>query len=305
MYYYLLHNISNNKRPFFVNTASIFNDDEECYIDFDMLGNIEPRTFNDRIDMIMLNLNKFIKSVGDELEFPCIEETLPNDGLPLLYNVLLLDCTYSSDDWKTENQAEEIMNILKEYDYIKHAQVLGDDQNAYTFTANGWNHISNLLQKNDELPQAFIAMWFSVNMDAVRTCIGQAIIESGYLPIIIDEKEHNNQIVPEILFEVKRSKFMVADLTGHRNGVYYEAGYAQALGKEVILTCREDDFSERHFDIAQQNIICWNDTDDLHNRLLKRIEATVGKRCDSLSQGGRLINKKDNKDWITEFIGSD
>jgi len=261
-----------------VKNASSFNDGEEYYIDFEMLGNIEPRTFNDKIDMMMLNLSKFIKSVGDDLEFPCIDESLPNDGLPLLYNMLLIDCPYSSEDWEIENQADEIMNILQEYDYIKHSQVLGDNQNAYTFTANGWNHISNLLLENNELPQAFIAMWFSTDMDAARTCIGKAIKESGYLPIIIDEKEHNNQIVPEILFEIKRSKFMIADLTGHRNGVYYEAGYAQALGKEVILTCRSDEFSKRHFDIAQQNTICWKDIDDLYNRLLKRIEATVGKR---------------------------
>ena len=33
-------------------------------------------------------------------------------------------------------------------------------------------------------------------------------------------------IPSEIISEIKRSKFMIADLTGYRGGVYYEAGFA-------------------------------------------------------------------------------
>jgi len=89
-------------------------------------------------------------------------------------------------------------------------------------------------------------------------------------------KEYNNQIVPEIFYEIKNSSFIIADLTGHRTGVYYEAGYAEALGIEVILTCRVNDFNNRHFDVAQKNTIVWEDETDLYNRLMKRIKATVG-----------------------------
>ncbi len=62
-------------------------------------------------------------------------------------------------------------------------------------------------------------------------------------------------------------------------GAYYEAGYAEALGKEVIICCREDIFNgdkKPHFDIAQKSSIVWKDEEDLENRLYKRIEATVG-----------------------------
>ena len=62
-------------------------------------------------------------------------------------------------------------------------------------------------------------------------------------------------------------------------GAYYEAGYAQALRKEVIICCRKKEFEERdtmpHFDIAQKSMIAWNDEQDLINRLKRRIEATV------------------------------
>jgi len=151
---------------------------------------------------------------------------------------------------------------------------------AHTLTVDGWKHLGDLQMKNSELPQVFIAMWFDEkgSMDAVRDSIKQAVEEAGYIPIIIDEKEHNNQIVPEILYEIQNSKFVIADLCGHRNGVYYEAGYAKGLGKEVILTCRKTDFQSRHFDVAQQSIVVYEDEKDLRKKLLRRIEVSVGRR---------------------------
>ena len=43
---------------------------------------------------------------------------------------------------------------------------------------------------------------------------------------------------------------MIAELTGNRNGVYYEAGYATALGKEVIVAYREGE--KVHFDSTKK-----------------------------------------------------
>ena len=95
----------------------------------------------------------------------------------------------------------------------------------------------------------------------------KAITDSGYSVKIIDEKEHNNQIVPEIFFEIEQSLFVVVDVTFPNYGAYYEAGYAQALGKEVIVCCRENEFNSKdtrpHFDIAQKSMIVWKDEEDL------------------------------------------
>ena len=165
--------------------------------------------------------------------------------------------------------------MLLEQGYIKHVQVLGDNQNAYTLTALGWDRVDKLQSKI--LPQAFIAMWFDYTMKRAREKIFEAIKACGYIPIIIDLKEHNNQIVPEIFSEIQQCSFMIADLTGQRSGVYYEAGYGQGIGKEVIMCCRKDDFINRHFDVAQKNTIVWENEDDLCNRLINRIKATIGE----------------------------
>ncbi|MFZ4580841.1 MAG: hypothetical protein ACOYOB_20860, partial [Myxococcota bacterium] len=60
-------------------------------------------------------------------------------------------------------------------------------------------------------------------------------------------------------------------------GVYYEAGFAQGLGKPVIWTVREDCLRDVHFDTRQFNHICWTDPLDLRHKLMLRIQNTVGQ----------------------------
>jgi len=47
----------------------------------------------------------------------------------------------------------------------------------------------------------------------------------GFNVRIMDEIEHNHQIVPEMLYEIRNSRFVIAELSHHNNGAYYEAGY--------------------------------------------------------------------------------
>ena len=68
---------------------------------------------------------------------------------------------------------------------------------------------------------------------------------------------------------------MVADFTGHRAGVYYEAGFARGLGREVICCCQMDDFDNRHFDLHVMNHIVWKDAGDLRVQLARRVKATI------------------------------
>jgi len=120
-------------------------------------------------------------------------------------------------------------------------------------------------------------MWFDPNLNEVYESGFQAgILKAGYNPLRIDRVEHVNRIDDEIIKQINASLFVVADFTGHRGGVYFEAGYA--LGKEipVFWTCRKSDLGELHFDIRQFNCIDWQASDDLAARLASRIEAVVG-----------------------------
>src|SRR5690606_12537652 len=93
------------------------------------------------------------------------------------------------------------------------------------------------------------------------------ILEAGYDPVRVDRVEHINRIDDEILRQINASRFVVADFTGHRGGVYFEAGYALGKGIPVFWTCRESDMAHLHFDIRQFNCIDWEAPPELAGRL--------------------------------------
>lgn len=163
-----------------------------------------------------------------------------------------------------------LIKQIKENDRLYHRFVL---QILKGLKEYGLNKCVSLIDINTK--KVFVAMWFDNSMKKTRENINEAIKSCGYEPMLIDMKEHNNQIVPEIFKEIEDSEFVVADLTGHRGGVYYEVGYAMAKGKAVILSCRDGE--DTHFDVAQINTIYWKDEEDLSERLVKRIRATVGE----------------------------
>ncbi len=120
-------------------------------------------------------------------------------------------------------------------------------------------------------------MWFDESLrDASENGLERGIRDAGYDPLRIDRLEHVRKIDDEIIAQIRRSRFVVADFTGHRGGVYFEAGFALGLNLPVFWTCRQDQIGDLHFDIRQFNCIDWNEPGDLADRLQKRIEAVIG-----------------------------
>lgn len=189
-------------------------------------------------DFRLSDLGEKFKAVEDNVEF--------------CYGILWLIKQIKENDRLYHRFVTQILMGLKEYNL---------------------NKCASLIDINTK--KVFVAMWFDDSMTKARKNINEAIKFCGYEPMLIDMKEHNNQIVPEIFKEIEDSEFVIADLTGHRGGVYYEAGYAMAKGKTVILSCKDGE--DTHFDVAQINTIYWKNEEDLFERLVKRIRATVGE----------------------------
>ncbi len=125
--------------------------------------------------------------------------------------------------------------------------------------------------------QGFVAMSFDPAMNEAYTAgFDPGIRQAGYRPLRIDGKEHINGISDEILAEIKRSRFLVADYTHMNNGVYFEAGVAVGLGIPVIPTCRADHLDKLHFDIRHINTLRWETPEQLARDLAKRISAVIG-----------------------------
>lgn len=145
-----------------------------------------------------------------------------------------------------------------------------------SLTSEGW--VRSKMAPDQESTKAFVAMAFSPETLAVYLeSIEPAIKACGYTPLRIDQEQHNEMIDDRIQAEIRESRFVVADLTLHRNGVYFEAGFAKGLGKPVIWTCRDDHEKETHLDTRQYNRIHWNKPADLRETLEFRIRATIGR----------------------------
>jgi hypothetical protein len=125
--------------------------------------------------------------------------------------------------------------------------------------------------------QGFVAMWFDPAMTPSWTNgFDPGIRNAGYRPIRIDAEEYVGGVSDRLIAEIRRSRFLVADYTGQRNGVYFEAGFALGLPLIVIPTCRQDHVANLHFDIKHLNTLVWNDPPDLATKLERRIRAVVG-----------------------------
>lgn len=209
-----------------------------------------------------------------------------NDNIPAI--------AYAKDTNELKNYYKTILNLK----YIKFPYV--SDKIKCHLTLEGIIEAEKHHTDKQNLKQCFVALWFNDEMSNIfNEVISKSIIDSGYKPFVIPMKEHNEDIFDHIILEIKRSKFVIADFTGSRGGVYYEAGYAHGLGLPVIYTCREDWFNKTekinkkgiidgiekevfideeriiHFDINHLNFIVWKNKDDLYNKLTKRIQATI------------------------------
>lgn len=178
-----------------------------------------------------------------------------------------------------QDEVRFLLEMLAERGAVR----LGNDEPVpqVTVLAKGHEQVA-AAASNGEFDQAFVAMWFDDSMlDAYEQGIEAVVRASGYRPLRIDRKEHVNKIDDEIIAEIRRSRFLVADFTSAKNsprgGVYFEAGFALALGIPVIWTCRQDVIGEVHFDTRQFNHIVWSNAEQLNQRLKNRIQAVLGR----------------------------
>ncbi|MBN1361512.1 MAG: hypothetical protein JW993_13020 [Sedimentisphaerales bacterium] len=217
---------------------------------------------------------KLIKAIEKRSEHPGSEVTLIFDeDFPLAY-------AEDADEFAFYLQALSDRGLIDMQP--KNAQVTN---NLYgrlqelTITASGWDYLDKHASDLEEKTQAFVAMSFSEEMEPIwKDAIKKAIKAVGYTPYRVDEDLHSENIVFKIMTEIKNSRFVVADVTEQKNGVYFEAGYGLGLGLPVIWSVRDDDTGNVHFDAAQYKQIRWKSAEELKEKLLDHISAIIGRR---------------------------
>lgn len=150
--------------------------------------------------------------------------------------------------------------------------------NSVRITAAGWEYLERNAKTASISNQAFVAMSFSSKLNPIWTdAIKIGIENAGYSAYRIGVEPHSDRIDTKIMAEIRNSRFLVADVTEQRQGVYFEAGYALGLGLPVIWSCRKDELKKVHFDTRQYNHIVWEKTEELKEDLYNFICAIIGK----------------------------
>lgn len=231
------------------------------------LSNLRDLTLGEKGEKVLLSLAQRFSRPGERLDlsggahlrFLAVARLIDNDELHFLMREYL----------------HEEMGFLLMHELDTG---LGADR-TYKISPKGWAYLDSLRRGNPDSQIGFIAMWFDKTVESTHSVIEIGIRNSGYDALRIDGKEHNNKIDDEIVAGIRRSKFLVADFTGHRGGVYFEAGLATGLGLPVIWLCRKDELEKTHFDTRQYNFIVWeaDKLDELSKALKNRIEATIGR----------------------------
>ena len=120
----------------------------------------------------------------------------------------------------------------------------------------------------------FVAMPFTRALNDVYLLGVREVAERlGCVVERADEVEHNGYIVSVIQELVRASDILIADTTARNPNVFYEVGYAHALGKPTVLICQEGE--DIPFDIKAVNLIIYGSIVELREKLEKRLRSML------------------------------
>jgi hypothetical protein len=148
----------------------------------------------------------------------------------------------------------------------------------YSVTPEGWLR-ADPVGPSGKPGTCFIARSFHPSMELAAQGMREAIkTDCGYEPIDLGSVAHNENINDRIIAEIRSAQFVVADFTGQSHGVYFEAGFAEGLGRTVIRTVQEDHAPALHFDTRQYFHLRWKAPEHFRRLLAEHIKATIGSR---------------------------
>jgi hypothetical protein len=171
-------------------------------------------------------------------------------------------------------------------DGILSGKLGADAGGEFKLAHRGLERLEQLERATPSGYNAFMAMQFG---DAALNRIvdeyfRRAVKDTGFELYRLDDKPEAGLIDARLRNEIRNCRFLVADLSHANAGSYWEAGYAEGLGKPVIYTCEQTVFdgkaagiSKPHFDTNHHLTIVWNvdDPQPAASQLRETIRFTI------------------------------
>ena len=122
-------------------------------------------------------------------------------------------------------------------------------------------------------PEVFIISQFGDIYDQLYDGVIKPLCDKNNIkPIRADEISNSSVILDDIIKYIQTANIIIADITPNNPNVFYELGYAHAIGKEVILLCERGKRAGLPFDISGYRTIFYENTMVGKGKIEKEVE---------------------------------
>lgn len=196
--------------------------------------------------------NSLILWIGDHQPSPEVGAVIPEQTLSAVIGTAITPTNWGLTWLLTQGEVTC---------YFEHR---GDPDEGINFslTFEGWQRYEALKHARVESRTAFMAMKFGdeeLNR-VVNDWFKPAVKAADFELRVLTDGQPAGLIDDQLRVALRTARFVIADLTHGNNGAYWEAGFAEGLGRPVIYTCRKKEWDERktHFDTSHLNTIDWD-----------------------------------------------
>jgi hypothetical protein len=157
----------------------------------------------------------------------------------------------------------------------------GLDAYDIRLTLDGWNRYDSQMKGQTAGNYGFIALKFGdpILDPFLRNHIKPAIESLGMQLRDMRDSAKAGIIDNLMRMEIREAAFVLVDLTHDNSGAYWEAGYAEGLGKPVLYICEKSKFDEAktHFDTNHCTTVLWDseNPDDFKDSLLATLKRSL------------------------------
>lgn len=152
-----------------------------------------------------------------------------------------------------------------------------------SLTLSGWDMYESERQGRVSGTYGFLALKFGDEFldPLVRDHIKPAIKSIGYEAVDLRDVSRAGVIDNLLRIQIRDAAFVIVDLTHDNAGAYWEAGYAEGLGKPVLYICQKEKFDSHktHFDTNHCTTVMWdlNDIAQFTDTLVATLQRSLNR----------------------------
>jgi CheY-like chemotaxis protein len=241
------------------------------------------------LDLILNLLPQYLSAKIVPTRFPTEAIQLARNHC---FDIVLLDVTlnYNGSQFGGLEVYKSLMDRYGDSSLVAYSQYITDELlQRYGLPFNFIEKQTNVVQWMAKLAadisrirnrqSCFVAMPFGRSYEELFQIIRPCVESAGYRCVRIDQERFTESILEKIFSEIRKAKVVLFVATGGNPNVFYEAGYAIALGKEVVTVT--DRFNRMPFDIRDRNAVAYGQNHTSLTEALMKVLTSLSEVSDA------------------------